>query len=87
MPVISKVLTRSFNDVQTMGENALYEAFHSKNEPVSAYAATVLHRIGKDKPVEYQKRLSLQLTSSIYRDDSMPYAHAGMTDPGRHAPR
>lgn len=60
------------------GEEAivpLTEALHSKNESVSAYAAAVLHRIGRDKPEEYKKRLSMELTSSLYRDDSMPYAH------------
>ncbi|KRY20578.1 Armadillo segment polarity protein, partial [Trichinella patagoniensis] len=47
----------------------LTELLHSRNESISAYAGATLHRMSADKPVEYRKRLSVELTSSLLRDD------------------
>ncbi|KRX91783.1 Armadillo segment polarity protein [Trichinella pseudospiralis] len=47
----------------------LTELLHSKNESISNYAGITLHRMNVDKPVEYRKRLSVELTSSLLLDD------------------
>lgn len=36
---------------------------------VATYAAAVLFRMSEDKPQDYKKRLSLELTNSLLRDD------------------
>ncbi|CAG5124203.1 unnamed protein product, partial [Candidula unifasciata] len=48
----------------------LTELLHSRNEGVATYAAAVLFRMSEDKPQDYKKRLSMELTSSLYRGDS-----------------
>lgn len=35
----------------------------------ATYAAAVLYRMSEDKPQDYKKRLSLELTNSLQRDD------------------
>ncbi|CAK1582125.1 unnamed protein product [Parnassius mnemosyne] len=47
----------------------LTELLHSRNEGVATYAAAVLFRMSEDKPNEYKKRLSMELTNSLFRDD------------------
>ncbi|XP_033219607.1 armadillo segment polarity protein-like [Belonocnema kinseyi] len=47
----------------------LTELLHSRNEGVATYAAAVLFRMSEDKPQEYKKRLSLELTNSLFRED------------------
>lgn len=54
----------------------LTELLHSRNEGVATYAAAVLFRMSEDKPQDYKKRLSVELTSSLFRGDQMPW-----TDP------
>ncbi len=39
---------------------------------VATYAAAVLFRMSEDKPQDYKKRLSAELTSSLLRTDQMP---------------
>lgn len=36
---------------------------------VATYAAAVLFRMSEDKPHDYKKRLSMELTNSLFRDD------------------
>lgn len=36
---------------------------------LATYAAAVLFRMSEDKPQDYKKRLSMELTSSLYRGD------------------
>ncbi|XP_053975549.1 armadillo segment polarity protein isoform X3 [Hylaeus anthracinus] len=48
----------------------LTELLHSRNEGVATYAAAVLFRMSEDKPQEYKKRLSMELTNSLFRDDT-----------------
>jgi len=42
---------------------------HSRNEGVATYSAAVLFRMSEDKPQEYKKRLSMELTNSLFRED------------------
>ena len=43
--------------------------------PISAtYAAAVLFRMSEDKPQDYKKRISVELSNSLFRGDSMPWA-------------
>jgi len=48
----------------------LTDLLHSRNEGVATYAAAVLFRMSEDKPHDYKKRLSMELTSSLIRDDA-----------------
>lgn len=48
----------------------LTDLLHSRNEGVATYAAAILFRMSEDKPQEYRKRLSLELTNSLMRDDT-----------------
>lgn len=51
----------------------LTDLLHSRNEGVATYAAAVLFRMSEDKPQDYKKRLSMELTSSLFRDDAGPW--------------
>lgn len=54
-------------------ENAtqpLTDLLHSRNEGIAAYAAAVLFRMSEDKSQDYKKRLSVELTSSLFREDA-----------------
>ena len=37
--------------------------------PTATYAAAVLFRMSEDKPQDYKKRLSMELTNSLFRED------------------
>ncbi|XP_064646088.1 catenin beta-like [Lineus longissimus] len=52
----------------------LTELLHSRNEGVATYAAAVLFRMSEDKPQDYRKRLSTELTSSLFRADNMNWS-------------
>ncbi|XP_069763248.1 junction plakoglobin-like isoform X2 [Narcine bancroftii] len=47
----------------------LTEMLHSTNEGIATYAAAVLFRISEDKSQDYRKRLSVELTSTLFRND------------------
>ncbi|KAG8238079.1 hypothetical protein J437_LFUL018097 [Ladona fulva] len=47
----------------------LTELLHSRNEGVATYAAAVLFRMSEDKPHDYKKRLSMELTNSLFREE------------------
>jgi catenin beta 1 len=51
----------------------LTELLHSRNEGVATYAAAVLFRMSEDKPQDYKKRLSVELTSSLFRGEQVPW--------------
>ncbi|XP_039292968.1 armadillo segment polarity protein isoform X2 [Nilaparvata lugens] len=51
----------------------LTELLHSRNEGVATYAAAVLFRMSEDKPQDYKKRLSMELTNSLFREDQNPW--------------
>lgn len=48
----------------------LTDLLHSRNEGVATYAAAILFRMSEDKPHDYRKRLSIELTNSLLRDDN-----------------
>lgn len=68
----------------------LTELLHSRNEGVATYAAAVLFRMSEDKPQDYKKRLSVELTSSLFRDNqNMPWSDVqppGFEDVGHMMP-
>uniref|UniRef100_A0A8C5BJV3 Junction plakoglobin a n=1 Tax=Gadus morhua TaxID=8049 RepID=A0A8C5BJV3_GADMO len=47
----------------------LMELLHSSNEGIATYAAAVLFRISEDKNTDYKKRVSVELTHSLFRHD------------------
>ncbi|KAG8037360.1 hypothetical protein G9C98_005570 [Cotesia typhae] len=49
----------------------LTELLHSRNEAVATYAAAVLFRMSEDKPQDYKKRISMELTNSLREDTNM----------------
>lgn len=55
----------------------LTELLHSRNEGVATYAAAVLFRMSEDKPQDYKKRLSVELTSSLFRSEPMAWNETG----------
>ncbi|CAI5690502.1 unnamed protein product [Oreochromis niloticus] len=55
----------------------LTELLHSRNEGVATYAAAVLFRMSEDKPQDYKKRLSVELTSSLFRTEPMAWNDTG----------
>lgn len=66
----------------------LTELLHSRNEGVATYAAAVLFRMSEDKPQDYKKRLSVELTSSLFRgDQNMAWSEPpGFDEVGAFAP-
>ncbi|KAG7485973.1 junction plakoglobin-like [Solea senegalensis] len=47
----------------------LMELLHSNNEGIATYAAAVLFRISEDKNTDYKKRVSVELTHSLFKHD------------------
>ncbi|XP_074518238.1 junction plakoglobin a [Halichoeres trimaculatus] len=47
----------------------LMDLLHSNNEGIATYAAAVLFRISEDKNSDYRKRVSVELTHSLFRHD------------------
>lgn len=45
----------------------------------ATYAAAVLFRMSEDKPQDYKKRLSVELTSSLFRGDQPPWEAVSAT--------
>ncbi|KAH8388706.1 hypothetical protein KR200_005005, partial [Drosophila serrata] len=56
----------------------LTDLLHSRNEGVATYAAAVLFRMSEDKPQDYKKRLSIELTNSLLREDNNIWANADL---------
>uniref|UniRef100_A0A3Q3WD89 Uncharacterized protein n=1 Tax=Mola mola TaxID=94237 RepID=A0A3Q3WD89_MOLML len=48
----------------------LMELLHSNNEGIATYAAAVLFRISEDKTTDYKKRVSVELTHSLFKHDA-----------------
>ena len=56
--------------VEAEGATApLTELLHSRNEGVASFAAAVLYLMSDDKSQEYRKRLSMEVSNSLYRED------------------
>lgn len=47
----------------------LTELLQSRNDGVATYAAAVLYSMSQDKSQDYKKRLSMELTNSLFRED------------------
>uniref|UniRef100_H2YLQ4 Beta-catenin n=2 Tax=Ciona savignyi TaxID=51511 RepID=H2YLQ4_CIOSA len=62
----------------------LTELLHSKNEGVATYAAAALFRMSEDKSQDYKKRLSVELTSSLFKDDGALYNGTDLVDHSLH---
>lgn len=45
---------------------------------VATYAAAVLFRMSEDKPQDYKKRLSMELSSSLFREENLWNPDLGM---------
>ncbi|KAJ3615373.1 hypothetical protein NHX12_018938 [Muraenolepis orangiensis] len=59
----------------------LMELLHSNNEGIATYAAAVLFRISEDKNTDYKKRVSVELTHSLFRLDPAAWERAHNTMP------
>ncbi|XP_053531280.1 junction plakoglobin [Ictalurus punctatus] len=60
----------------------LMELLHSTNEGIATYAAAVLFRISEDKNSDYRKRVSVELTHSLFKHDTHAWdmaPHSTMT--------
>uniref|UniRef100_A0A4W5RYZ6 Junction plakoglobin a n=1 Tax=Hucho hucho TaxID=62062 RepID=A0A4W5RYZ6_9TELE len=56
--------------IEAEGASApLMELLHSNNEGIATYAAAVLFRISEDKNSDYKKRVSVELTHSLFKHD------------------
>ncbi|XP_048028493.1 junction plakoglobin a [Megalobrama amblycephala] len=62
----------------------LMELLHSSNEGIATYAAAVLFRISEDKNPDYKKRVSVELTHSLFKHDPAAWelAHGNMVEHG-----
>ncbi|XP_010887501.1 junction plakoglobin a isoform X2 [Esox lucius] len=62
----------------------LMELLHSNNEGIATYAAAVLFRISEDKTADYKKRVSVELTHSLFKHDpsSWEAAHNSTMEAG-----
>ncbi|XP_023990777.1 junction plakoglobin [Salvelinus sp. IW2-2015] len=59
----------------------LMELLHSNNEGIATYAAAVLFRISEDKNSDYKKRVSVELTHSLFKHDPAAWEMAHNTVP------
>jgi len=60
----------SIDIIEAQGATSdLQNLLHSPNESVATYAAATMYRISEDKPDHYRKRLSQELTNSLFRAD------------------
>ncbi|XP_042077527.1 junction plakoglobin a [Haplochromis burtoni] len=57
----------------------LMELLHSNNEGIATYAAAVLFRISEDKNSDYRKRVSVELTHSLFKNDPAAWEMAHNT--------
>lgn len=53
--------------------SVLTELLHSCNEGVATYAAAVLFRLSEDKPRDFKKRLSAEMTSNVFRGEAIAW--------------
>ncbi|XP_060797691.1 junction plakoglobin a isoform X2 [Neoarius graeffei] len=62
----------------------LMELLHSNNEGIATYSAAVLFRMSEDKTADYRKRMSVELTHSLFKHDPAAWetAQSVMMDPG-----
>ncbi|GAB6019679.1 hypothetical protein CHUAL_001235 [Chamberlinius hualienensis] len=58
----------------------LTDLLHCHNDGVATYAAGVLFRMSDDKPQDYKKRLSIELTNSLFRDEHTNWQNINIQD-------
>ncbi|XP_041641342.1 junction plakoglobin a [Cheilinus undulatus] len=54
----------------------LMDLLHSNNEGIATYAAAVLFRISEDKNSDFKKRVSVELTHSLFKHDPVAWEMA-----------
>uniref|UniRef100_A0A8C8DUQ3 Junction plakoglobin a n=1 Tax=Oryzias sinensis TaxID=183150 RepID=A0A8C8DUQ3_9TELE len=59
----------------------LMELLHSNNEGIATYAAAVLFRISEDKNLDYKKRMSMELTHSLFKHDPVAWEMVSVRRP------
>ncbi|KAF1394831.1 hypothetical protein PFLUV_G00005220 [Perca fluviatilis] len=59
----------------------LMDLLHSNNEGIATYAAAVLFRISEDKNSDYKKRVSVELTHSLFKHDPTSWEMAHNSAP------
>ncbi|KAM7009924.1 junction plakoglobin a [Tautogolabrus adspersus] len=59
----------------------LMDLLHSNNEGIATYAAAVLFRISEDKNSDYKKRVSVELTHSLFKHDPVAWEMANNSIP------
>uniref|UniRef100_A0A8C7NTY9 Junction plakoglobin a n=1 Tax=Oncorhynchus mykiss TaxID=8022 RepID=A0A8C7NTY9_ONCMY len=64
----------------------LMELLHSNNEGIATYAAAVLFRISEDKNSDYKKRVSVELTHSLFKHDPAAWEMVSGSDARPLAP-
>lgn len=72
---VSRKGTRAFS-LCTVTPQLLLKDLYSILLPAT-YAAAVLFRMSEDKPQDYKKRLSVELTSSLFRTEPMAWNEVG----------
>ncbi|XP_061578671.1 junction plakoglobin-like [Cololabis saira] len=73
---------QSAEKIDAEGASApLMELLHSNNEGIATYAAAVLFRISEDKTSDYKKRVSVELTHSLFKHDPATWERAHNTIP------
>lgn len=55
----------------------LTHLLQSPNEGIATYAAAVLFKMSGEKSPDYKKRLSMELTNTLYRDDTSNWGPGG----------
>ncbi|XP_037328133.1 junction plakoglobin a [Pungitius pungitius] len=78
----------SAEHIDSEGASApLMDLLHSNNEGIATYAAAVLFRISEDKNSDYKKRVSVELTHSLFKHDptSWEMAHNSVPMEGPYA--
>lgn len=55
----------------------LTHLLQSPNEGIATYAAAVLYRMSGEKSPDYKKRLSMELSNTLYRDDPTNWGPGG----------
>ncbi|XP_008316055.1 junction plakoglobin a [Cynoglossus semilaevis] len=71
---------QSAESIDSEGASApLMELLHSNNEGIATYAAAVLFRISEDKNTDYKKRVSVELTHSLFKHDPVAWEMAHNT--------
>ncbi|KAJ8945183.1 hypothetical protein NQ314_009296, partial [Rhamnusium bicolor] len=85
IPIFVQLLFNDIENIQRVAAGVLCELAADKEgaemieqEGVATYAAAVLFRMSEDKPQDYKKRLSMELTNSLFREENLWNPDLGM---------